>query len=814
MEGEPGESATTAERPLETGSRSPQHRRRKRASRDDVASTPGIRSSGGRRWLPDTLGVLWVLLAAGAGLTPALAHGWSLGNYAVQTLYGGLASSGAKVHYTQASDQLTLFMPLTNLAWTQVHSGHLPLWNPYNALGLPLAFNWESATFSVPVLLGYLVPLHLAYTVQVLVTYAIAGSGVYVLGRVMRLGVLGSVMAATVYELSGPIFGLVGWSFGGVMAWAGWLLVATIFVIRGRHRGRSIVFFAVVVACAIYAGEPEALVFLALAAALLIVAMLGGRVLRLGGSGPVLRPCVDLVVAGVAGAALGAPLLLPGTQVGGIALRNFRGGQVTIGGPAKAAHALPLHDVIHVLFQGFDGLPVVGTPWFPDRFIYIDTVAYVGVIAVVLAVLALAKRWRDPAVIAFGAIAVVSAGLVFAAPIVTLLDHLPLHLGGVLWYRAVAPMALGVAVLAGVGTDVLVRSGVRGDVRRWLGSGFAVAGAVLLALWLFGRGHLPRVEATFRSKSFIWPVVATAVGLGTFVWLTWARHREGDTDVASRRVSSHAGMWAAIALVVCETAFLVVSGVPVWWSSPTGFTPTPAVVALRHAVGPAVVGHGTTACNSQGITPNVNAAFGVRELAAYDPVIPRVYFLNWRYLTGQQAGPSGSFIYCPAVTTAALARRYGVEYILEPRGVPGPQGGVFDRKIGDEDLYRIPGVAAATLTDDPVTGGVPGPDAPGTPVEVTHSDPAHWDLVTHSAKSAVLRLRLTNLPGWHGSIDGRSLALTTFSGVMIQARVPAGTHTIELHYWPGTFSVGLVLAGASVVGLGAIPIVGRIRRRS
>jgi hypothetical protein len=760
------------------------------------------------------LGVLWVLVAAGAALTPALAHGWSLGNYAVQTIYGGLASSGATVHYTQASDQLTLFMPLTNLAWTQVHSGHLPLWNPYNALGLPLAFNWESATFSVPVLLGYLVPLHLAYTVQVLVTYAIAGTGVYVLGRVMRLGVIGSVMAATVYELSGPIFALVGWSFGGVMAWAGWLLVATIFVIRGRHRARSIIFFAVVVACAIYAGEPEALVFLAIAAGLLMVAMLGGRILHRGESGPVLRPVVDLVVAGVAGAALGAPLLLPGTQIGGIALRNFRGGQVSIGGPAKSAHALPLHDFIHVLFQGFDGIPVNGTPWFPDRFIYIDTVAYVGVIAIVLAVLAVAKRWREPPVIAFGAIAVVSAGLVFAAPVVTVLDRLPFHLGGVLWYRAVAPMALGLAVLAGVGTDVLVRSGTKRDVRRWLGAGFAASGVVLLALWLFGRGHLPRVEATFRSKSFIWPVVATALGLGACAWLTWARRRGAGDDGVPRRVPSSPGTWAALALVACETAFLVVSGVPVWWSSPTGFTPTPAVVALRDAVGHGVVGHGTTACNSQGITPDVNAAFGIQELAAYDPVIPRVYFLNWRYLTGQQAGPPGSFIYCPAVTTATLARRYGVEYVLEPRGGAGPRGGVFDRKIGDEDLYRIPGAAAATLTDIPRTGGMPGPDANGTPVDVTHADPANWKLVTHSTKPAVLRLRLTNLPGWHGSIDGRALPLTTFSGVMIQARVPAGTHTIELNYWPGSFSAGLALAGAGVVGLAAIPIVGRFRRRS
>ena len=194
-------SATTAERPLDPRPRAPKHGRRKGTGRDDASTTDAASRRGVRGWLPDALALLWVLLVAWAGLTPALVHGWSLGNYAVQTIYGGLASTGAKVHYTQASDQLTLFMPLTNLAWTQVHQGHLPLWNPYNALGLPLAFNWESATFSVPNLIGYVVPLHLAYTVQVLVTYAIAGSGVYVLGRVLRLGVLGSVMAATVYEI-------------------------------------------------------------------------------------------------------------------------------------------------------------------------------------------------------------------------------------------------------------------------------------------------------------------------------------------------------------------------------------------------------------------------------------------------------------------------------------------------------------------------------------------------------------------------------------------------------------------------------------
>ena len=330
------------------------------------SSVPGRRRLCVRDRLPDALGIFWVLLAAGAALTPALAHGTSLGNYDLQTVYGGLATAGAKVRWQQATDQLTLFMPLSHLAWTQVHQGHLPLWNPYNALGIPLAFNWESATFSVPVVLGYLVPVHLAYTVQVVATYAIAGVGVYILGKVLRLGVIGCTMAATVYELSGPLFALVGWSFGGVMAWAGWLLAATILVLRGRHRLRAVVFLAVIVACAIYAGEPEALVFLAIAVVVVMVVVLGSRALRYGRPGPILRPLIDLAVAVLAGGALGAPLILPGLQVGGLSIRSFRGGECVITTCGRP-RGLPLIDLVHVVFQGFDGLPVSGEPVVPTE---------------------------------------------------------------------------------------------------------------------------------------------------------------------------------------------------------------------------------------------------------------------------------------------------------------------------------------------------------------------------------------------------------------------------------------------------------------
>ena len=125
----------------------------------------------------------------------------------------------------------------------------------------PLAFNWQSATFSLPALVGYLVPLRLDFTVQVLLPFVIAGTGMYVLGRVMRLGVLGAAMAATVFELCGTFQAVLGWPVAAVMSWAGWLFACAILVLRGGHRRRSVVLFAVVFAARSTPESPTPLSF-------------------------------------------------------------------------------------------------------------------------------------------------------------------------------------------------------------------------------------------------------------------------------------------------------------------------------------------------------------------------------------------------------------------------------------------------------------------------------------------------------------------------------------------------------------------------
>ena len=378
-------------------------------------------------------------------------------------------------------------------------------------------------------------------------------------------------------------------------------------------------------------------------------------------------------------------------------------------------------------------------------------------------------------------------------------------------------MSFGVAVLAGVGTDLVAQRHSDRKVRQWFGYGFVGVAFVLGALWLFGRGHLAAAEADIRAHSFLWPATATVCGL-ILAALLWVVHSRPHSRRPSRVL---VGRGVAVTLIAVETAFLVSAGAPIWSSSSQFLPVTPAEAALTQAVGPSVVGFGNTDCiepPTLGIKANLNAAYSLHEFSVYDPMTPLSYYSSWQSASGQiDWAYRSANIFCPAITTAALARRYGVSFVLEPANARGPTGAVFDRMIGNEQLYRIPGAAVATLSPFGPGGAVPGLDAPTTPLQVTNPNPAAVTVHTDAPTPQLLRLRLTDVPGWHATLDGKPLALTPYAGIMMQARVPPGRHVIELHYWPATFTAGIALAICAVVGLCAsavVVVVAQRRRRT
>ena len=804
----------------------------------EAPARSGARPEPVPRWLPDLVGILWTVAAGIAVVIPALLHGSHLGPFDLLSRFGLSKLSGVVIHNTYTGDQISAIMPWNALAWTQVHQGHLPLWNPYNGLGMPLAFNWQSAPFGLPTLVGYLVPLQDAYTVGIIVSVIVAGTGAYFLARVLQIGVLGCTMAGTVFELSGPFMQWLGWPHAAVFSWAGWMFAAALLIVRGKHRIRDVAFFAVVFAFAVYAGQPEILVLLIFALGVFLAALLIQLAWK-DGIQSLLRPIVALAIATAVGGALSAPLLLPGLQLASGSVHS----------KSTATLPLPAHALPYLVMQGFDGLPIAGSRMFgPFGPFYVG--GYVGIIALVLAVVAVAVRRRPPEVIALAALALVAGGIAFAAfnsHLISLLQAFPIV--GTMPSRCLLPLALAVAVLAGKGLDSLVRAD-RAKLWRRTAAGFAAAGALLLLLFPATVGVLSGVDNQLRERSFIWPILDVIAGLaatgGLALWSRrWSveysvgaiRPVEGDlvgspdhdtapppsaeheatteTAASPRRLRIGPSTWAGIVLLAAQTAFLVTAGAPLWSSSSSFYAPTRAEATLQRTVQSSLVAMGATTfgCGQLGILPSVNDVYGIHELSIYDPMVPSKYFTSFAAITGRAAGYPALNSYCPSLTTVSLARLYGASYLLEPSQQPGPDGTKFVVALGTEDLYRVPDSLSATLTPLRDGGTIPAASGPGTPVYVTHPSPASWKLTTSANVPEALRLRLADIPGWQASIDGRPLALGPFSGIMLEARIPSGRHTIELRYWPDTFTTGLVLAAAAAIGITMAGIFAMLHRR-
>ncbi len=741
----------------------------------------------------DALGLAWVIVAGVFPLLPALFHGVALGPYDILSAKGLTSIPGASVHNASQHDLIAQFIPWSTLAWNQVHQGHLPLWNPLNGLGVPLAFNWQSGVFSLPSLIGYLMPLRLAFTTGVLLTVVLAGSGAYVFARVLRLGVMASTLVGTIFVLSGPMFSFLGWADTSVGSWAGWMFAAALLVMRGRRRVLWVCALALTIAMSVYAGHPETTFLILLALALFVVVVLVQQILRGEPWARELRTACSIGVAGLTGAALSAPLLLPGLQV------IYQSGRTNTGNYESIS--IPDHSLLQFIFQGFDGYPTSSSHWF-GSVSYEWTAFYVGVIALALAIVAIGTRWSRPEVPALVTIIVVLGTLYLVPSVDSFIGRLPI-VGDVLLSYGTLPMAFAVAVLAGIGLDSVIRGHTEPRVRLWAAASFGGFAFVLLALWLFGRGHLPADEAGIRDASFVWPAVATMLGLLVIALLDQAvRRNNGQGQMRLARS-------AAAVLVICETAFLVSSSLPLWTSLSHPPPTTPAVASLQRTVGSALVGLGVSQCVTStffggpepGVLPDANVLFNIHELAIYDTVIPNGYFTSWKGLTGSEGGDPYFNLFCPAVTTINTARTFGVGYVLEPDGSDGPARSILVGHYGDEVLYRIPGSARATLVPSNAKSGLPPSEATGRPIAVQTPDPATWQMSTHALAPTVLRLRLTNVPGWHATIDGRSLSLEPYEGIMLQARIPPGRHKIVLQYWPTTFTLGILVAALAALGI-------------
>ena len=223
-----------------------------------------------------------------------------------------LASSGAMVGWPNA-DLWVEHYPMTRYGFEMLRAGDLPLWNPYQLMGLPF--------LAIPHT-GLLYPGNLAYAIfgpavgsEVVwgLHSAFAAFSMWLLARHFGISSIGGVVAGLTFAWSGWMSFQV--ALPGLISGMSWLPLTVLLVERSLSGRRfAAMGLSLAVACQILNGATEFFVYNMYVAALFTLARLGSGFAR---RGPRLTFKLGgmLIVAVVAGVALSGVQLFPSLEL-------------------------------------------------------------------------------------------------------------------------------------------------------------------------------------------------------------------------------------------------------------------------------------------------------------------------------------------------------------------------------------------------------------------------------------------------------------------------------------------------------------------
>ncbi|MGH3125116.1 MAG: hypothetical protein ACRDND_29390, partial [Streptosporangiaceae bacterium] len=436
-------------------------------------------------------------------------------------------------HPVLPGDDLTQNFPLRVLAGQEIRSGQLPLYDPYIWSGAPLLGGWNAGAAYPLTLLFAVAPPVAAWTWNMILTWAIAGLGMFAFLRALRLACLPSLLGALSFAFAGAMSAQV--AHFGLVAGMSWVPVQLLCVLRLSQPCTMPSRLAWTGALAgafgltILAGEPRAIDD----AGLIVLLYAAWQIARLGRR---FGPAALSVAAGLAlGACLGAVQWLPGLAVVGSSQRGVS--SVALFNSGSLPHRWLLLMLVPDLLGGSGSF---GQPAFLANYNLAEVTGYVGILPLVAATALLGRvrlRPRPPEWLVWHVMAL--AGIVLAlggnTPLGSLLVHLPLFDSQRLQSRNILIADLALAVLLAYWADQPFRAGnrrflwVRGrrgpDLETILAllPPLAVLSVVTLGLcWGAGLLRWLRVSPGATSldgllKPWLVPYVLIAVGVIAFV---------------------------------------------------------------------------------------------------------------------------------------------------------------------------------------------------------------------------------------------------------------------------------------------------------
>jgi hypothetical protein len=442
-------------------------------------------------------------------------------------------------HAVLPGDDLTQNYPLRVLVGRQIASGHLPLFNPYIWSGSPLLGDWNAGAAYPPTLFFAVLPGVAAWTLDLILTWVVAGVGMFCFLRSLRLAAAASFVGALSFAFAGAMSAQVGHI--GLVAGMSWVPLQLLAVRRlTEQRSLSsrlgwISCLAATFGMTILAGEPRAIDDVAVLVVIYAIWQVARAARRRG-------PLVLSVVAGLGlGACLGAVQLLPGLAA--ISTSQRAASSFALYNSGSLSPRWLLLTLVPDLLGGSGSF---GQPAFFATYQLAEVTSYIGILPLVAALALLARvRLRRPAPewLVWHIVAVV--GIVLAlggtTPLGHLFAHLPLLGSQRLQSRNILVADTALAVLLAYWADdplgpvSRAASGIRHRwQRRW-----ASPATVL--------GLLPPVAVALVAAIGIW------WPRGLLGWL-------GVSSSAGRAAGSLASSIAPFALLAAAAIGLVVLG--------------------------------------------------------------------------------------------------------------------------------------------------------------------------------------------------------------------------------------------------------------
>src|SRR5215813_9141057 len=200
-------------------------------------------------------------------------------------------------HPVVPGDDLTQNFPLRVLAGRQIRGGQLPLYNPYIWSGAPLLAGWNAGAAYPLTLLFAILPGAAAWALNMIITWVVAGLGMFAFLRALRLASFASAVGALTFAFAGAMSAQV--SHFGLVAGLSWVPVQLLAVLRlteaearsTASRLRWTALLAAAFGLTILAGEPRAIDD----AIVVVVIYAAWRIVRLGRRS---RPAAVSVTAG------------------------------------------------------------------------------------------------------------------------------------------------------------------------------------------------------------------------------------------------------------------------------------------------------------------------------------------------------------------------------------------------------------------------------------------------------------------------------------------------------------------------------------